>query len=88
MFKSIKNRIPGFILSIIGGVFIILTRFSRQTGLDPDNALGLQDWWGKRHYVLLIVGIFLLPSGIYVTSNTILPPLIFAINWFIKKNPK
>jgi hypothetical protein len=88
MFKSIKNRIPGFILSIIGGVFIILTRFSRQTGLDPDNALGLQDWWGKRHYVLLIVGIFLLPSGIYVTSNTILPPLIFAINWFIKKNPR
>jgi hypothetical protein len=88
MLKSIKNRIPGLILSICGGFFILLTRFSRQVGLDPDNLLGLQDWWGKRHYLLLIIGILLLPSFAYVTFNAIFPPIILTINWLNRKFPQ
>lgn len=88
MFKLIKNRIPGLILSVIGVFSILLTRISAQIRLDPDNVLGLQDWWGKRHYILLIIGILLLPSCLYVTSKVVLPPLISTIDWLNKKFPR
>lgn len=88
MFKSTKNRNTRLTLSVIGGIIILLTRFSKQTGLDPDNVLGLQDWWGKRHYILLIVGILLLPSCFYSTPNVILQLFIKANSWFSKKFPR
>ena len=88
MFRSIKNRNTRLTLSVIGGIIILLTRFSKQTGLDPNNALGLQNWWGKRHYVLLIMGILLLPSYFYSTPDVVLQLLIKANSWCIKKFPR
>jgi len=88
VFKSIKNRIPGIILSIIGGLFILLTRFSKHAWLDPDNTLGLQDWWGKRHYFLLILGVLLSPSCLYVTYSAISRPINEIAKWFTKKYPR
>ena len=66
----------------------MLTRFSKHAWLDPDNTLGLQDWWGKRHYFLLILGVLLLPSCLYVTYNAISKPINKAAKWITEKYPR
>lgn len=85
---SMKNRIPGIVLSLSGILLILIVFFLKETGLDPDNSLGLQDWWGKRHYFILIVGTALLPSCFYITYQRISVHLSPIFDWIQKKFPQ
>jgi hypothetical protein len=83
-----KNRIPGIVLSLSGILLILIVFFLKETGLDPDNSLGLQDWWGKRHYIILIVGTALLPSCFYITYQRITVRMNPIFNWIHTKFPQ
>jgi hypothetical protein len=80
-----KDRIPGIVLSLGGIILILLVFFPKESGLDPENLLGLQDWWGNRHYLILIIGTVLLPSCFYITYQRIRVPLSPIFHWIQKK---
>lgn len=86
--ESMKNRIPGFVLSIAGITLVLTVFFLKQTCFDPDDTLGLQGWWGKRRYFLLIAGIVLLPSCFYITYHNISVHLLPVFKWIERKFPQ